>query len=248
MKVFIGRSSTKGEGRQEMSGAIQLNEVEAKFGPMCRVFMDRGISGSAPIEKRPALLEALDTLKKGDTLYCYSFSRIARDAMLHLIIEKEASVKGFEIMSVAEEDSCGTGAEKKLFRTLIAAISEYERAIIRARVKAARTKMRKDNKFLGGKRQFGWTRVGDRVEPVPAERAVIEDMVSKKKAGTSIKAITDDLNSAGIESATGNTWNYHCVRHLLKREISTEHLKAGGEIDPDAMMEKILEHEELKTA
>jgi len=124
---------------------------------------------------------------------------------------------------VAEEDSCGTGAEKKLFRTLIAACAEYERAIIRTRVKAARTKMRKDSKFLGGRRQFGWTRVGDRVEPVEAEIAVIKDMVSKKKAGTSIKAITDDLNSAGIESATGNTWNYHCVRHLLKRECKIEH-------------------------
>lgn len=248
MKVFIGRSSTAGAGRQEMSGDIQLNEVERTFGSMDRVFMDTGISGSAPIEKRPALIEALDTLKKGDTLYCYSFSRIARDTFLHLFIEKEASVKGFEIMSVAEEDSCGTGAEKKLFRTLLAACAEYERAIIRTRVKAARTKMRKDSKFLGGHRQFGWTRVGDRVEPVPAERAVIEDIVNKRKAGTSIRAITTGLNSAGIESATGNTWNYHCVRHLLKREIKIEHLKAGGEVEPDAMVEKILEHEELESA
>ena len=94
---------------------------------------------------------------------------------------------------------------------------------------------------------FGWTRVGDRVEPVEAEIAVIKDMVNKRKAGTSIKAITDDLNSAGIESATGNTWNYHCVRHLLKRESKLEHYEAGGEIEPNAMMEKILEHNELET-
>jgi DNA invertase Pin-like site-specific DNA recombinase len=219
MKIFIGRSSTSGAGRQEMSGDIQLNEVEAKYGPMDRVFMDRGISGSAPIERRPALLDALATLKKGDTLYCYSFSRIARDTFLHLFLEKEASVKGFEIMSVAEEDSCGAGAEKKLFRTLIAAISEYEKSVIRARIIASRRKMRKDGKFLGGKRQYGWSKVGDRVIPVPAEQEVLVEMVGKRKAGTTIKAITDDLNTAGIASATGSSWNYHSVRHILKREV-----------------------------
>lgn len=221
MKAFIGRSSTTGVGRQELSGDIQLNEVEAKFGPMDRVFMDRGISGDAPLDRRPALLEALDTLNKGDTLYCYSFSRIARDTFLHLFLEKEASVKGFEIMSVAEEDSCGKGAEKKLFRTLIAAISEYEKSVIRARIIASRRKMRKDGKFLGGKRQFGWSRVGNMVEPVATEQAVIKDMVGKRKAGTTIKAITDDLNTAGISSSTGNSWNYGCVRHLLARELQT---------------------------
>ena len=43
-------------------------------------------------------------------------------------------------------------------------------------------------------------------------------MVGKRKSGITIKAITDDLNQAGIESATGSSWNYYCVRHLLKRE------------------------------
>ena len=220
-KIFIGRSSTSGAGRQEMSGDIQLNEVEATFGPMDRVFMDRGISGSAPLERRPALLEALDTLKKGDTLYCYSFSRIARDTFLHLFLEKQAQVNGFEIMSVAEEDSCGSGAEKKLFRTFIAAISEYERACIRARIKSSRRKMRKDGKFLGGKRQFGWSRAGDKVEPVATEQEIIKEIVRKRQAGTTIKTITDDLNTAGISSSTGNNWHYGCVRHLLARELQT---------------------------
>ena len=57
------------------------------------------------------------------------------------------------------------------------------------------------------------------VEPVATEQAILRDMVGKRKAGTTIKAITDDLNTAGVLSATGSSWNYHSVRHILKREV-----------------------------
>lgn len=230
MKIFYGRASTKGSGRQEASPDIQLNEVEAKYGKMDKTFVDR-CSGDAPLDKRPALIEALDALGKGSILYCYSFSRIARDTFFHLWLEKEASVKGFELISVAEEDSCGSGAEKKLFRTLIAAISEYEKSVIRARTIASRAKMRKDGRYLGGKRRYGYRIVGDKVEPISSERETINWMISKKKAGRSIRLITEDLNKAGIESVTGSPWHYSSVKGIVKRELAKEHYEGGGEIN-----------------
>ena len=226
MKAFYGRSSLGG-GKQENSIDIQLAEVVSKFGDMDKIWADRGISGSAPVEKRPALLECLDQLGKGDILHVYSFSRVARDTFLHLFMEKQAAVRGFTILSVAEEQSCGQGAEKKLFRTLIAAMAEYERSLIATRTRAARNKMSSDGRFLGGRRQYGWEIVGKNVEPLASEQAILQDMISKKRSGASIQSITDGLNNAGTPSATGASWNYHSVRHILKREIRNQEAHAA---------------------
>ena len=65
-KIFYGRSSLN---KQELSAELQLNDVEEKFGPMDFQFFDKGIHGDADISKREALIEAIDELRKGDTLY-----------------------------------------------------------------------------------------------------------------------------------------------------------------------------------
>ena len=214
MKYFYGRSSTS---RQEMSYELQLDEVENKFGAMDGVFFDKGVSGGAKIEKRVKLLELLDVLKKNDEVYIYSFSRIARDTMLHLFIEKEIDVKGATIVSVKEADSCGTSAEKVMMRTILAAVATYEKEMIRARVKSSRATMRKNNRYMGGKREYGFRIDGDCLKPVPEEQVVIKKVKTWKSEGMKMTGITVRLNEENIPSATGNVWNYQCVRHLIKR-------------------------------
>ena len=145
MKLFYGRSS---QARQEMSAELQLDEVEAKFGKMDGVFFDRGVAGDAKISKRIQLVEALDTLEKGATLYIYSFSRIARDSLTQLWIEKEIKEKKAHLVSVKEEDSCGDSPEKKMMRVILSAVNAYEKEVIRMRVSSARKTMRKNGRFI----------------------------------------------------------------------------------------------------
>ena len=214
MKYFYGRSST---ARQEMSFDLQLDEVEKKFGKMDACYFDKGVSGGAPIEKRVKLIELLDVLKKGDEVYIYSFSRIARDTFLHLFIEKEVSVKGAKIISVKEEDSCGVSAEKKMMRVILSAVAEYEKSLIRARVKSSRQTMRKQGRYMGGKREYGYEIKNGGVRMLPDEQKVIEMVKGWKKEGMKMTKIQERLNDAGIPSATGSTWHYMSVRKLVKR-------------------------------
>ena len=220
MKKLVLRAST---GRQRLFAEIQQREVEKRFGTMDQVYLDPGVSGGAPIAKRPALLRCLDELKRGDELYVYSFSRLARDTFLHLFIEKEAAVKGVSITSLSEEDASGGGPEKKMFRTIIAAVAEYEKSLIAARSKAAKSTLKAKGRFCGGRRPYG-TRIVERdgssmVEVEPHERGVIDRMVAEKRAGKSIRLITQGLNSDGIGSATGSTWHYSSVKDIVKREM-----------------------------
>ena len=212
MKIFYGRCST---GKQEMSAEIQLDEVEASFGKMDETYFDRGVAGDAKISKRIQMVAALDALGKGDTLYIYSFSRIARDSLTQLMIEKEIQKKGAGLVSVKELDACGDSPEKIMLRTILSAVNAYELEVIRMRVASARKTMRKNNRWLGGKRPYGYKVVGKSLVEVSGEQEVIQDIISWKEAGETTQAITDTLNSNGTPSATGTTWGYTSVRKLL---------------------------------
>ena len=216
MKYFYGRSS---QSRQAMSAELQLDEVEAKFGKMDEVFFDKGIPGDAPISKRIHLVEALDTLDKGDTLYIYSFSRISRETLTQLWIEKEIDERKAFLVSVKEQDACGDSPEKKMMRVILSAVNAYEKEVIKMRVSSARKTMRKNGKFMGGKRPYGYKVVGKSLEKVTDEQQVITDMRAWKEAGKTLGEVTDTLNVNGIPSATGKAWHYMSVRKILQREV-----------------------------
>lgn len=249
MKKLILRAST---GRQELSAEIQKLKVEERFGRMDKTYLDQGVKGDAPIDKRPALMRCLDELKRGDELYVFSFSRLSRSTFLHLFVEKECDVKGVTITSLSEEDASGGGAEKKLFRTIIAAIAEYEKSMIQARSKAAKETLKAKGRYCGGRRQFG-TRIveinGARMVQVePGERKVIDRMLAEKKAGRSIRLITEGLNTDGISSATGSRWHFSSVKDIVKREIAVDHIKNGGDNEPTKDIETVLDAESLEMA
>ena len=249
MKKLILRAST---GRQELSAEIQTLKVEERFGKMDEVYLDQGVKGDAPIDKRPALMRCLDELKRGDELYVFSFSRLSRSTFLHLFVEKECDVKGVTITSLSEEDASGGGAEKKLFRTIIAAIAEYEKSMIQARSKAAKETLKAKGRYCGGRRAYG-TRIVEKdgsrmVELEPNERKVIDRMLSEKKAGRSIRLITEGLNKDSISSVTGPSWHYSSVKDIVKRELAVDHYENGGENELTEAMEAILESKELEMA
>lgn len=218
-KVFYGRSS---QSRQEMSAELQLDEVEDKFGTMDQTFFDAGVAGDAKISKRVALVEALDVLDKGSTLYIYSFSRIARDSLTQLWIEKEIKEKGAELVSVKEEDSCGDSPEKKMMRVILSAVNSYEKEVIKMRVSSARKTMRKNGRFMGGRRPYGYQINGKTLEAVAGEQQVITDMKGWKEQGSTLQTITDTLNGNGTPSATGGPWHKTAVFRVIKGSSHTQ--------------------------
>jgi len=212
MRFFYGRASTN---HQEMSCEIQLNEVEAKFGKMDATYFDQGISGAAPIEKREALLEMLEEIKKGDEVYIYSLSRIARDTLQNLWIEREINKLGANIHSVKEnfEDT----PEAVMMRTILSAFATYEREMIKARTKAAKKTMREKGLYIGGTAPYGYRVANGSLIEDEEQMKVIDLIKGWKRSGDKIKTIQRKLNDAGIESATGSAWEYYSLRKIVKR-------------------------------
>jgi DNA invertase Pin-like site-specific DNA recombinase len=212
MRIFYGRASTN---HQEMSCDIQLNEVESAFGPVDKKYFDLGVSGAAPIEKREAFLEMLENLKRGDEVFIYSLSRIARDTLTNLYLEKEIVKAGATIHSV-KEDFADT-PEAVMMRTILSAFATYEREMIKARTKAAKKTMRDKGLYNGGSVEYGYRVSNGSLIGDEEQQSVIDLIKDWKSSGDKIKTIQRKLNEAGIESATGGVWHYTQVYRLVKR-------------------------------
>ena len=69
------------------------------------VFEDPGVSGSKSLEHRPALLELLSGLKRGDVVLVAKRDRVARDVVISAMVEAAVERKGARLVSAAGEGS-----------------------------------------------------------------------------------------------------------------------------------------------
>jgi DNA invertase Pin-like site-specific DNA recombinase len=179
---------------------------------------DLGISGGAPYEERPALQRAVEALQLhgAGTLVVAKRDRLARDVMTAAIVERMAERLGARVLT-ADGTGNGEGPEALLMRSIVDAFAQYERALIRARTKAA----------LGVKRARG-ERVGE--IPLgfaaPVEGALLATSAEEQRAiararelraaGASIRAIARALTAEGY-CPRGERWHPTTVARLLAR-------------------------------
>jgi DNA invertase Pin-like site-specific DNA recombinase len=170
-----------------------------------QTFTDQGISGGKglsglelDLDQRPALLESIDALNKGDVLLIAKRDRLARDSILAGLIERLVNRKGATIAS-ADGTGNGEGPEAQLLRSIVNAFAEYERLLIKARTKSAlavkKSKGERTGQIPYGKRLGA---DGKHLETSKAEQEVIHKIVSLSKQGLSNRGIANHLNAEGV--------------------------------------------------
>ena len=126
--------------QQTQSGAgldAQHDACLRVAGELAGVYRDEGVSGKTGLDKRPALLEAIAELGKGDVLIVAKRDRLGRDPLVVAMIESAVQRKGARIVSAAGEGTDSDSPTDVLMRRMVDAFAEYERLIIGARTKAA---------------------------------------------------------------------------------------------------------------
>src|SRR4051812_37960524 len=136
------RVSTEEQAQSGAGLAAQEDAARAHAGRMgaevSGVFADEGGSGSVGLEKRPELLEAIATLRKGDVLIVAKRDRIGRlDPMAMAMIQRAVERKGARIVSAAGGGTSPDDPSEGLVGGGMAAFRGDERLVVRGRPPAA---------------------------------------------------------------------------------------------------------------
>ncbi len=158
------------------------------------VFVDHGVSGTK--DRRPALDDLMTLVRQGrvDGVVVWRFDRFARSTRHLVEALNEFRARGVEFVSMQEQIDTGTTMGKAMF-TVIAAMAELERDIIRERVKAGVDRARAQGRLLGRPRRS--VDVEAAVEMLRAGR-------SQRSVAMALKVPRGTLRGALARHAGGN--------------------------------------------
>ena len=192
--------------------------AEAQGEVIEHVFSEDGVSGSTGLDKRPALLEAISLLQKGDVLLIAKRDRLGRDPIAVAMIEATIARKGAKTVSVAGEGTDGQDPSSILMRRMIDAFAEFERNIICERTRVAMQAKKKRNQRVGHI-PFGSHLSADRVhlEEDEAEQSILEQIRELMAKKLSTRKIAEEMNRRGAFNRGGSKWNHGSIHRVMMK-------------------------------
>lgn len=165
---------------------------------------DSDVSGAvSPFERAglgPYLTEPL--LSTWQVLVVFRLDRLTRSIADFETVWKFLESNGRTLVSVAEQIDFGTTTGRLMARQLVT-FAEYEREIIRARIKNAYDTARANGRYPGMQFPFGYMPVrlpgkGWGLEPHPVYGPIVGQIADRLIAGESLSAIARWLDTVGI--------------------------------------------------
>ncbi len=175
-------------------------------------YADDGLSGTIPLELRPAGIRLLDDARQRrfDQLLVFKLDRLGRDTRLILNAVAELEKYGVRVRSMTEEFDTAT-ATGRLMLTMLSGFAAHERELIRERSVAGTNRLAEEGAWLGGIVPYGYRKQGQKREariaistdPIPGFDLSEADVVStifrmSAVERKSCQKIADYLNRACI--------------------------------------------------
>jgi site-specific DNA recombinase len=216
------RVSTEAQAGEDRFGlAAQREAIEAyarrEGHEIVTWYADEGISG-ATLDRQglQGLLEAPTGIL--ELVLVAKMDRIARDLMAQLWIEKELMKRGVELVSVAEPFR-GQDPANVLFRQIIGAFAQFEKARITERMTGGRRQKARQGGYAGGGGAIGYVRKrGTKALAVDMEKAQTVRRVFEIKGQHprwSLSRIARALNTEGHTTARGEAFSHVQVGRIL---------------------------------
>jgi len=220
MTRMIGyiRVSTDEQARGGVSLDAQRDKIRAYAdlvdAELVDVVEDAGLSGSDP--DRPGFVEVVRRVRDGeaDTLIVYAIDRLSRSTLDFLNVVSGLRDAGRGFVSVREQFDTAT-PHGRFTLTILAAVGELERELIRERCREASARCVRERRVFG-KTPFGWKRDGKRLVENPPEMEALLEMVGLRENGVPLHVIANRLNLRRVPTKNGKTWHPSTVRSVLK--------------------------------
>lgn len=219
-KPAIGycRVSTHGQADSGVSLQAQQERIRAMAVAhgleLAEIVVDAG--ESAKSLERPGLERLLEMVRKGQvsSVLIFKLDRLTRSVkdlgtLLELFAQKRTS-----LISISESLDTGS-AGGRLVTNLLMSVAQWERECCSERTALA-LRHKRDSRLVWNHTPFGYRREGGSLVPLPEEQAVIQQILSLRAEGRSLRAIAEVLNSAGVPSKMGGTWKPQVVSDVLR--------------------------------
>lgn len=221
LRVSTREQADNGTGLDVQRAAIRAT------GRVHEWFTDAGESGSHGLEIRVGLAQALDQLDDGDQLVVYRLDRLARDLILQETLIQQIRKAGGQLVSCSESENRlledeDSDPSRRLIRQILGAVAEYERAIIRMRMRAGKIARKARGFWSSGPAPYGYKiNAEKRLEPIPDEQQTVGLMLRYRHQGFSYQLVADHLNAYGITTRTGARWGAKTVYRAVRTAQGT---------------------------
>lgn len=198
---------------------------------LAATYTDEGICGAEGLDVRRALAAALDDLDAhpGTVLVVPKLDRLARDLMVQESVLADIWRMGGEVVSCSSTESVYLKRDdpedpaRKLIRQVLGAVSEYERAMIRLRLRRGRRRRLDETGYAGGPEPYGHSD--------PDELAVLDAVGKMRRGGCTWHGVAVHLNARSRYKRSGEPWSAAEIQRVYAR-----HQKRAGPLRQGALL------------
>jgi len=184
-------------------------QTDALQGVGCQpIFADK-LSGA--INDRPQLTQALQTVRRGDTLVVWRLDRLGRSLQHLVAVVGDLQQRGVRFRSLKESIDT-SGATGRLIFHVLAALAEFERELIIERTTAGLAAARVRGR-VGGPPPYGFA--ADHTGIVEAEATLLREAATRLVAREPASHVIDDWDRRGIVTRRGGHWTVTSLRTQL---------------------------------
>ena len=208
--------------RQALGAQAQRVAVEQwaeKNGITIAQWFVEQVTGGAPLDRRPLLLEAIATVAsmRAGGLVVQRLDRFSRDPLTAALAEAELRKCGASLVC-ADGTGGGDDPTSELIRGILLSVARFEKALIRSRIKAALAVKRSRGERVGAPR-YGFRVEGKSLIQDDAEVATKERIRALRASGLTLRSVRDRATAEGLRNRMGNPFTVAAV-HAMVREPS----------------------------
>lgn len=205
--------------RQELGAEAQRAAIERwaeDSGVVIADWFVEEVSGGAPLDRRPILLQAIATVAslKARHLVVQRLDRFSRDPLTAALAESELRKNG---ASLACADGAGSGDDptSELIRGILLSVARFEKALIRSRIRAALAVKRSRGERIGAP-PYGARVEGKLLVMDPNEVGTIRRLRELRALGMTIREIVEQATREGLRNRAGKPFTIAAVHALVR--------------------------------
>lgn len=201
-------SQLAGDGFTRQRAAIEAF-ASANGYRVVQWFEERGVSGKTEWESRPAWVDMVSSLNGTKAIIIEKLDRLARLLGVQENIISDLERRRITLLSAGEPDLGSDDPARVLVRQMFGAVAQYDRAMLTAKMKAAKARMRAAGVRCEGRKPYGMDS--------PDETATLALMRELRASGDSYESVANALTATGYRTRYGKPWIGASVCKILRR-------------------------------